>query len=41
VPGVIVGRGDPSTRVQLAQDFVAAIARHRHWQRAQAETVPA
>ena len=41
VPGVIVGRGDPSTRVQLAQDFVAAIARHRHWLRSHADSVPA
>jgi catalase len=41
VDGVIVGRGDPNTRVQMAQDFVAAIARHRHWLRADVDTVPA
>lgn len=33
VPGVIVGRTDPPSRPQLAQDFVAALARHRHWER--------
>jgi catalase len=40
-PGVLVSRGDPATRVPLAQDFVAAIARHRHWSRSQLDTIPA
>jgi catalase len=39
--GVVVGRNDPGTRNQLAQDFIAALARHRHWGRASAEAVPA
>jgi catalase len=38
--GVVVGRNDPATRLQLAQDFIAAIARHRHWGRALVERVP-
>jgi catalase len=41
VPGVIVGRNDPPGRHQLAQDFIAAIAHHRHWLRADLEAVPA
>ena len=39
--GVIVGKNDPVTRNQLAQDFIAAIGKHRHWLRPQVETVPA
>ncbi len=39
--GVIVGTNEPGTRVQMAQDFVAAIARHRHWGRPNLDTVPA
>jgi len=39
--GVLVARSEASTRVQTAQDFVAAIARHRHWARPKLETVPA
>lgn len=39
--GVVIGRNDPATRLQLAQDFIAAIARHRHWNRALVDTVPA
>jgi catalase len=39
--GVIVGKNEPSTRVQMAQDFVAAMARHRHWGRPNLEAVPA
>ena len=39
--GVLIGKGDPATRVPMAQDFIAAIARHRHWMRPQLETVPA
>jgi catalase len=33
--GVIVSRGEPPARVQLARDFIAALARHRHWPRPQ------
>jgi catalase len=32
-PGVVTGSNEPTTRNQLAQDFIAAIARHRHWDR--------
>jgi catalase len=39
--GVIVGKNDPVSRNQLAQDFIAAIARHRHWLRAGIDAVPA
>ena len=39
--GVVVGRNDPPTRAQLAQDFIAALARHRHWLRANVDAVPA
>jgi len=39
--GVLVGNGDPTTRVPLAQEFVAAIGRHRHWTRPQLDSVPA
>jgi len=39
--GLFITKGDPSSRVQLAQDFVAAIARHRHWSRPHLESVPA
>jgi catalase len=41
VPGVVLGRNDPPGRPQLAQDFIAAIARHRHWLRPGIEAVPA
>jgi catalase len=41
VPGVLIGRNDPSGRAQLAQDFIGAIARHRHWSRANIESIPA
>ncbi|MBE7940408.1 MULTISPECIES: catalase [Ramlibacter] len=33
VPGLVVGRNEPPARAQLAQDFLAAMARHRHWGR--------
>ena len=39
--GVLVGTNEPTTRLQMAQDFIAAIARHRHWGRPLAEQVPA
>jgi catalase len=35
--GVVVGKNDPTTRLQLAQDFIGAIGKHRHWSRAQME----
>ncbi|MEJ6021110.1 catalase [Ramlibacter sp. PS4R-6] len=41
VAGVIVGRNDPPSRVQLVQDFLAALARHRHWTRAHLDRVAA
>ncbi|MDB5914502.1 MAG: katE, partial [Ramlibacter sp.] len=39
--GVLIGTNEPTARLQLAQDFIAAIARHRHWMRAHIEQVPA
>jgi catalase len=39
--GVLIGKGDPAGRVPLAQDFIAAMARHRHWGRSRLESVPA
>ncbi len=39
--GVLIGRSDPPGRAQLAQDFIAAIARHRHWTRQGIEAIPA
>jgi catalase len=38
---VIIGTNEPTTRLQMAQDFIAALARHRHWGRAGIEQVPA
>jgi catalase len=35
VPGLVLGRNDPPARAQLAQDFIAALERHRHWERTQ------
>jgi catalase len=32
--GVVTGPNDPATRLQMAQDFIQAIARHRHGGRA-------
>lgn len=32
--GVVTGPNDPAARLQMAQDFIQAIARHRHWARA-------
>ena len=40
-PGVVLGRNDPPSRAQLAQEFMAALARHRHWGRSNLEAVPA
>jgi catalase len=39
--GVVIGRNDPPSRPQFAQEFVAALAKHRHWSRANLESVPA
>jgi catalase len=39
--GVVLGTNEPTTRLQTAQDFIAAIGRHRHWGRALVEQVPA
>ncbi len=41
IPGVVVGKGDIPSRPQMAQDFIAAIAKHRHWTRANVDAVPA
>jgi catalase len=41
LPGVVIGRKDPPARSQLALDFIAAVARHRHWTRPHLEAVPA
>lgn len=41
VPGIVVGRNDPPSRPQLAQEFLAALARHRHWGRSNLDAVPA
>lgn len=41
VAGIIVGRNDPPAREQLARDFVAALASHRHWVRPGLDTVGA
>src|SRR5262249_17270722 len=39
--GVVIGTNEPTTRLQMAQDFIAALGRHRHWGRAGIERVPA
>lgn len=39
--GVVIGTNEPTTRLQMAQDFIAALARHRHWGRQLVEQVPA
>ena len=39
--GVVVGKNDPAGRLQLAQDFIAAMGKHRHWARANVDAVPA
>jgi len=39
--GVVAGRNDPPTRGQLAQEFMAAIAHHRHWLRTNVDAIPA
>jgi catalase len=32
-PGIVVGRNDPPSRADLAREFIAAVAAHRHWSR--------
>ncbi|MBI2768183.1 MAG: catalase HPII [Burkholderiales bacterium] len=39
--GVLVGKGEPAQRIPLAQEFIAAIGKHRHWGRANVDAVPA
>jgi catalase len=39
--GVLLGTNEPTTRLQMAQDFIAAMARHRHWARSLLDQVPA
>ncbi|MES2414338.1 MAG: catalase [Pseudomonadota bacterium] len=39
--GVIVGDARKAPEGQLAQEFIAAIAQHRHWDRANIDAVPA
>ena len=34
-------KGDPAGRVPMAQEFLAALGRHRHWGRARLDRVPA
>ena len=41
VAGLVIGRNDPPSRPQLAQEFLAAMARHRHWTRPNPEPGPA
>ncbi|MDB5750947.1 MAG: katE [Ramlibacter sp.] len=31
--GVVIGTNEPTARLQLAQDFIVAIGKHRHWTR--------
>jgi catalase len=38
--GLVIGTNEPTTRLQMAQDFIAAIGRHRHWSRGQLEEIP-
>jgi catalase len=41
LPGIVFGKNEPPARAQLAQEFIAALARHRHWARPKLEAVPA
>jgi catalase len=40
-PTPVTNLGDATAALQIASDFVAAIAKHRHWDRAGIEAVPA
>jgi catalase len=37
----VTNLGDSTAATQIAQDFIAAIAKHRHWDRANIDAVPA
>jgi catalase len=37
----VTNMGDASAAAQVASDFIAAIAKHRHWDRANVDAVPA
>jgi catalase len=37
----VTNLGDASAAAQVASDFIAAIAKHRHWDRANVDAVPA
>jgi catalase len=37
----VTNLGDTAGATRIAQDFVAAIAKHRHWDRANVDAVPA
>ncbi|MCY1382565.1 hypothetical protein D9M69_705990 [compost metagenome] len=37
----VTNLGDTSEATQIAQAFIAAIARHRHWDRANIDAIPA
>jgi len=37
----VTNMGDTSAAAQVANDFIAAIAKHRHWDRANVDAVPA
>jgi catalase len=41
VPGIVVGRNDPPSRPQFAQEFLAALGKHRHWTRGNLDKVAA
>lgn len=41
LPGVVVGSNDPATRLQMAQEFIQALGRHRHWHRPGGDSVSA
>jgi catalase len=41
VPGIVVGRNDPPSRPQFAQEFLAALGKHRHWSRGNLDKVAA
>jgi len=37
----VTNLGDATAATQIAQDFIAAIAKHRHWDRVNIDAVPA
>ena len=40
-PTPVTNLGDATAAMQIAHDFIAAIAKHRHWDRANVDSVPA